>query len=111
MEKLISIVGVAIPMMTIAGSAVTFVVRWILDGRERRRKQFFDLMSLIDERGSIAGKVTAVYQLRFFPEHRDFIVRFCDTQRENIDGAGVSAKLLADEMKKTSEFLSKRSSN
>lgn len=105
MDKLISIIGVVIPMITIAGSAVAFVWKSYRDARQERRKEFFDLMGLIDAKGSIASKITAVYQLRFFPEHKDFIVRFCDTQKENIDGSGTAAKLLADEMVKTRDFL------
>ena len=105
MEQLIAVVGVAVPMMTIAGSAAAFVWKSFRDAREDRRKQFFELMTLIDTNGSIAGKISAVYQLRYFPENRDFIIRFCDTQKDNISGSGTAVKLLAQEMETTRDFF------
>lgn len=103
MEKLVSIVGVVIPMITIAGSAAAFVWKSFRDAREDRRNQFFELMTLIDTNGSIASKIAAVYQLRQFPEHKEFIIRFCDTQKDNISGD--AAKLLSEEMVKTRDFF------
>jgi len=48
-------------------------VKLYLDRAERRRKDFFKLMDLIGGQGSIANKVAAVYELRRFPEHKEFI--------------------------------------
>jgi hypothetical protein len=92
-------------MCTIAGSAVAFVFKAYLDSRRERRQQFFDLMDLIDNKGSIAAKVAAIYQLRFFPEHKDFIIRFCDTQKNNISGSGIAADSLRAEFEKTADFF------
>lgn len=108
MEQLVSVVGVVIPMITIAGSAAAFVWKSFSDSRENRRKQFFQLMTLIDADGSIASKIAAVYQLRNFPEHSDFIIRFCDTQRNNLTGNGTAVALLAKEMNMTMDFFNKQ---
>ena len=85
MQEWVSFVGIVVPLLTIAGSAVAFVSKTFGDAKESRRKQFFDLMALIDTNGSIASKVAAVYQLRYFPEHKDFIVRFCQ-RRQRLAG-------------------------
>ncbi|MBL4917730.1 hypothetical protein [Szabonella alba] len=103
MGELVSIVGVAIPMLTIAGSALAFVWKSFRDAKEDRRKQFFELMTRIDTHGTIAGKIAAVYHLRYFPEHKDFIIRFCDTQKDNINGD--AARLLAEEMESTRDYF------
>lgn len=103
MEVFLNFVGVIIPMITIAGSAVAFVWKSYRDTAAERRAGFFALMDRIDTEGTIAGKIAAVYQLRFYPEHKDFIVRFCESQQANITGGGT--KLLADEMNKTLDFF------
>lgn len=105
-EHLISIVGVAIPMITIAGSAVAFVWKSYRDARLARHVRFFELMEIIDSKNTIAAKVAAIYQLRTFPEHKDFIIRFCQVQSQNISGDGAAAEALADEMKRTEKFFS-----
>lgn len=61
-------------------------------------------MTFIDSKGgTIATKVAAVYRLREFSQDREFIIRFCETQRDNIQGE--AAKLLRDEMDATAAFL------
>jgi hypothetical protein len=103
----LSIVGFAAPLIALAGSAVAYVVNIFIESRQRRRNQFFELMDRIDNKNApIAGKQAAVYQMRQFPEHRDFVVRFCKAHRDNIksDGGG-SAKALADEMDATCEYF------
>ena len=106
MEQWVTIIGVVIPMMTIAGSAVAFVWKAFQDAREKRRDHFFHLMTLIDTDGKIATKVAAVYELRRFPEHREFIISFCRDLREQIDGA--SAESLKREMDRTREYFENR---
>jgi hypothetical protein len=49
--------------------------------------------------------MAAIYQLRDFPEHRDFVIRFCNVQSKNIDGHDTSAQILIDEMDATRKFL------
>lgn len=88
MANVVAIIGVVLSMMTIAGSAVAYVIRVYSDARLRRRNQFFELMQKLDERGTIASKLAATYQLREFPEHREFIIRFCTSQQENTTGDG-----------------------
>jgi uncharacterized protein YjbI with pentapeptide repeats len=60
-------------------------------------------MVYIDQRGTIASKLAAIYQLRDFPEHSEFIVRFCRANLENVDGQG--ADILKAELKQTIEFF------
>lgn len=103
MANVVAIIGVVLSMMTIAGSAVAYVIRVYSDARRRRRNQFFELMQKLDERGTIASKLAATYQLREFPEHREFIIRFCTSQQENTTGDG--SQLLIGEFKRTVAFL------
>jgi hypothetical protein len=99
----ITLVGFAAPLVTLAGSAVAYVVKLYQEAREKKRNQFFELMKFIDSTNPIATKVAAVYELRRFPEHREFIIRFCENQRTNVTGAG--AQILVAEMDHTREFM------
>jgi hypothetical protein len=99
----VTLLGFAAPLLAIAGSAVAFVVKQFQDARERRRSQFFELMQYIDSDAPIATKVAAVYELRRFPEHKDFVIRFCEGQREIVSGGG--AQLLVDEMDHTRDAM------
>ena len=92
----VTLVGVVGPLVTLAGSALAYVVKLYQDKRDRRRREFFELMQYIDGPNTIATKVAAVYSLRQFPEHEDFIVRFCDNQRGNV--TGVAAQILVTEL-------------
>jgi hypothetical protein len=103
----VTLLGFAAPLITLAGSAVAFVVKLYLDAGERLRNHFFDLMDKIDGQSSIAKKVAAFYALRQFPEHRDFIIRFCKTQRSNVSGPGTASAALIAEMEAT-QLSSKR---
>lgn len=60
-------------------------------------------MKYIDSSNPVATKVAAVYELRRYPEHREFVIRFCETQRGNITGAGAQA--LVDEMDATRQAM------
>lgn len=102
----LTLFGVAAPLITIAGSAVAYVIKIYQEAAIRRRSQFFELMQHIDGSAPIATKVAAVYSLRDFPEHKNFIIHFCKTQRNNI--AGTSAQLLIDEMDRTAAYLEGR---
>ncbi|NVP55587.1 hypothetical protein [Mycoplana rhizolycopersici] len=84
-----------------------YVVKLYQDAAARRRDQFFELMAFIDSRDRpIATKIAAVYRLRDFPKDKDFIVRFCESQRENIQGD--AARFLRDEMDATAQFFLKK---
>jgi hypothetical protein len=107
----VTLLGFAAPLVTLAGSAVAFVFKLYLDAGERRRNHFFDLMDKIDAQSSVAKKVAALYALRQFPEHRDFIVRFCKTQRSNISGPGTASATLVAEMEATQAFFEGKISN
>ncbi len=99
----LSLFVVAAPLITLAGSAVAYVVKLFLDSGERRRKQFFELMQFIDSQAPIATKAAAVYELRQFPQHREFIIRFCESQRSNIVGGG--AHILQQEFDATKAYM------
>ena len=85
---------------------MAFVIKSFSDGAARKREQFFELMQFIDSDKPIATKMAAVYQLRSFPKHREFIVRFCDSQADKIVGSTASA--LAAEMRATAEAMRNR---
>jgi len=100
----VTLTGFAAPLLALAGSAVAYVIKLYLDFADRRRNQFFELMQFIDNKdGTIATKVAAVYELRRFPQNRDFIIRFCLTQRENVVGA--ASHSLIDELDCTLEAM------
>ncbi|HLZ74021.1 hypothetical protein [Phenylobacterium sp.] len=60
-------------------------------------------MQFIDSDRPSATKMAAIYELRRYPEHRDFIVRFCTTQSANVSGVG--AQILIDEMAQTRDAM------
>ena len=92
-----------VPLITLAASAAVYVVNLWIARLDKQRDRFFDLMRLIDGQGSIALKVAAIYELRRFPKHKDFIIRFCDDQSKNVVGQGGST--LISEMNKTKEYF------
>jgi hypothetical protein len=88
----ITLLGFVAPFMALAGSAVAFVLKSYRDAADRRWNQFFDLMKFIDSKDlPIATKCAAIYQLRRFGEHKEFIVRFCNTHRDNVEGPASAA--------------------
>jgi hypothetical protein len=95
-----------VPLIALAGSSIAYVVKLFLDRADKRRDRFFDLMKLIDGKESIALKVAAIYELRQFPEHKDFIVHFCETQSKNVAGVDSGAKSLIAEMNRTKDYFS-----
>jgi hypothetical protein len=101
--------GFAAPLLALAGSAVAYVVKQYADARDRRRNQFFELMQFVDSEKPIATKVAAIYELRRYPEHKDFVIRFCRAQRNNVTGLG--APPLIDEMDQTRAFMEALNSN
>src|SRR3546814_16984741 len=48
-------------------------------------------MTYIDGSGPIAAKLAAVYALRDFKEHREFIRRFCTTQQSQVVGGNADS--------------------
>ncbi|PWE36996.1 hypothetical protein DD563_14215 [Pelagicola sp. LXJ1103] len=105
-KGLTAFIGISLPLIAIAGSAVAYVIKIYRESATIRREQFFELMKLLDDKGTIAAKVAAVYHLRQFPEHKDFIVRFCEIQKDNI--LGDRGLYLTAEMQLTLEHFSKR---
>ena len=95
----LAIGGIAVPLLGLAGSAVAYVIKLYRDSAERRRQNFFQLLQYVDGEGPIAAKMGAVYALRDFPEHAEFVERFCRTQRNQISGA--NAQALIDEFDRT----------
>ena len=101
----VTLLGFAAPLIALAGSAVGYVVKIYQDAATRKRNEFFELMGFIDSTLPIATKIAAVYRLREFPEHKDFIIRFCESQRNNITGGG--GHFLIAEMDATAAFFRK----
>ncbi|WP_292041099.1 MULTISPECIES: hypothetical protein [unclassified Brevundimonas] len=99
----IATAGIAAPLIALAGSAVAFVIKVYNDGERLKRDQFFELMQFIDGDRPIATKLAAVYQLRSYPEHREFIVRFCDRRDELV--IGVTGESLRAEMQATADAM------
>lgn len=103
----VTIGGFAVPLLGLAGSAIAYVVNLFNERKERRRQRFFELMQFLDDKGTIASKSAALYALRDFPEHREFIIRFCEAQADNISGDEISTSVLRFEMLQTADALSK----
>ena len=99
----VSALGVSASFLALAGSAVAYVIKLFQEANIRRRAQFLELMEFLDSDKPIATKMTAAYQLRNFPEHADFIIRFCEAQRINV--SGVSSAILVAEFDKTKEYM------
>ena len=102
----VTIGGFALPLLGLAGSAIAYVVKLYQDAAVRRRANFFELLQYIDGSGPIAAKVGAIYALREFDEHADFIERFCRTQRDQITGD--NAQSLIAELDETAEAVAKK---
>lgn len=103
LENATAIVGIVIPMLTIAGSAVVFCFKAVQESQSRRHERMFKLFELLDGPGPLAMKLGAAYQLRFFPEHDEFITRFCKAIATNTQGS--SAQSLVDELIETMEYI------
>ncbi len=99
----VTLLGFAAPLLTLAGSSVAYVVKLYLDASERRRNHFFELMQFIDSDRPVATKVAAIDEFRRSPEHKDFIIRFCEAQRSNV--VGPTSQTLVAEMDATRAAL------
>lgn len=95
----------SVPLIVLAGSAVAYVMKYSSEVRDRKHLQFFEVMAHLDEKGTIAKKVASVYHLRSFPEHAEFISRFCREQAENVSGD--ASELLRDEFLRTAKHFSR----
>src|SRR3546814_5398029 len=63
-------------------------------------------MTYIDGSGPIAAKLAAVYALRDFKEHREFIRRFCTTQQSQVVGGNAESLIKERSEEHTSELQS-----
>jgi hypothetical protein len=95
----------AVPLVGLAGSAIAFVVKLFQDATERRHRRFFELMTHIDGSGPIAAKLAAIYALRDFGEHAEFVERFCKSQRDKVVGGNSEA--IVAELDKTAEAIAR----
>ena len=77
MRTLFEIVGIVLPLFTIAGSAFAYVFNYIGERKRRRADEFAKLIQIFDTEGQTASKISAIYHLRQFPEHSDFIMSLC----------------------------------
>ena len=102
-----ALAGIAISMLTLAGTAFAYVVRLYLDRSDRHRDQFFELMKFLDNnQAPIAGKIAAVYHLRSFPKHRDFIIRFCQSAPQFVSGNATQP--LLSEFEATRQYFERK---
>ncbi len=99
----ITFFGIAIPLFGFAGSAIAFVAKLYLDRKDKRRLQFFELMQFLDSDRPLATKIAAIYELRSYREHREFIIRFCGVIPDYLQGSAVDAMKL--ELQATKEFF------
>ena len=106
-ENAATLVGIVIPLFTIAGSAAAFIIRYYADSKHRRDQEFFLLMEILDSSKPLASKTAAAYQLRAFPEHSEFIVRFYENLQGNVYGDAAST--LGDELARTADYFKTRS--
>ena len=104
MESLAPGLGTLLPLIAMAGAAVAFVIRYYQSKREARVKEFLKLVGLL-ESGSFVSKRTALYLLRTFPEHKEFILRLLRNLMENFDGPPSVRSALKDEIERTCRFL------
>jgi hypothetical protein len=96
-------IGVIIPLITLAGSAVAYIIKMFLDLADRRRAHFLELIGFLDQPGTLAAKLAAVYQLSQYKQHHDFLLRFFDNRDRIISGE--SADVLKEEMRIATEYL------
>ena len=98
-----TLVLTAVPLFAIAGSGIAYVVKLYRDADERRHTRFFELLRYIGGNEGIGAKVGAAYALRNFPEHAEFVERFCLTNKAQVTGD--NAQSLIDEMQRTADFF------
>lgn len=96
-------VAIIVPLITLAGSAVAYIVKMFLDLADRRRAHFLELIGFLDQPGTLAAKLAAVHQLSRYRQHRDFLVRFFENRDTIISGE--SAAVLKEEMRIAAERL------
>lgn len=95
--------SVFLPLMTLAGSAVAYIFKLFLDLSDRRRKHFLELIGLLDQQGTLASKLAAVYQLSRYDQHRGFLIRFFE--KRDMIVSGTSGDVLKEEMRIAAERL------
>ncbi len=96
-------IAVILPVITLSGSAVAYIVKLFLDLADRRRTHFLQLVGLLDQQGTLAGKLAAVYQLSQYRRHKDFLIRFFENRDTIVDGT--SGEVLKEEMRVAVERL------
>ncbi|WP_155856324.1 hypothetical protein [Acidiphilium cryptum] len=103
----LAFISFLIPLFTISGSAIAFIVKLFIDRSDKIHNRFFDLLKIIDSKEPIATKMGAVYELRNFPQHKEFIIRFCESQNSNIIGSDTAVSALRAEMDSTKIAMQK----
>ena len=98
--------GIVLPLVALAWAAVRYVLLQMTEHKHRRFKQFIEIVDLLDASGTIAGKCAAAYQLKSYPEHGEFIERFCRDVQAHVSGA--SGELLKAELRRTAEYFEGR---
>ena len=105
--ELLERIAVLIPLLSIGGSAIAYVVKLYIDRADRRKAELFEMMTKIDEGAALATKLAAIYQLRSFRSDRDFVIRFCESVESH--SRGDASAPLQSELRNTAEFLRRSS--
>ena len=95
-----------LPLWALAGSAVFYVWNCFKEFENNRRQQFFDLTKILDDQNlPLASKMVAIYHLRFYNKHADFISRFCTSCQRSMSGP--SASELIAELELTKSYVNR----
>ncbi|RIV83237.1 hypothetical protein D2V17_13660 [Aurantiacibacter xanthus] len=101
-DQVIAWLGLVIPLMALAWSAVQHVKNQRREQEFREFEKFHALMGTLGTAGeSVLGNMAVSYELRKFPEYSDLIIRALS----DIDVKGSRADMLKAEFQKTIEFL------
>jgi hypothetical protein len=74
--------GLVLPFLALAWSALNWIKIERDKAGQRNFENFYDIILRIHNRDQAAiSQTAAVYQLRNYPEYKDFILNFCDNRQ------------------------------
>lgn|GEM_PF-3591556 len=98
--------GVAAPLVALAGSAIAFVYRQFAEAKVRKRREFFELLKTFDDADSgFFSRLASTYRLREFKEDREFLARYLEQSKTYVSGTPHMAEMLKNEMQSTIDHL------
>ena len=100
----VAYLGVIIPLLAFACAALRYVQVEKAKARQANFENFFQtVMRVHNADKSLLSQKAAIFELRHYPEYREFILRVCD-DLEPYFGPGVRQEL-AEEFEETAERL------